>query len=72
MVSIAEEWKRQVVDRTKVKVVKGASCLAQLNHPRVVVGNVMIQTNAPVAFVKRRYCGNIGHDPFKVGGVMKH
>ena len=72
MVSIAEGWERQVVNRTKVKVVKGASCLAQLNHPWVVFSNVMIQSNAPVAVVKRRYCGNVGHDPIKVSGVVKH
>ena len=42
-----------MVDTAKVKIVKGASYLAQLNHPGVVWGNVVIQSNAPVTAVKR-------------------
>ena len=41
-----------MVDTAKVKVVKGASYLAQLNYPWVVWGNVMIQSDDPVTVVQ--------------------
>ena len=49
-----------MVDMTKVKLVRSASYLAKLCHPWVVWADVMIQSNAPVALVKSRYCSNIG------------
>ena len=57
---------------TKVKPVRYTSYLAELCHPWVVWGNVMVKSNAPVPVVKSRYCSNVGEDPFKVSGVVEH
>ena len=59
-----------MVDLAKIKPVVGASYLAQVPQPWVVWGNVMVQSDAPVVVVERRYCSNVGQDPLKIGGVV--